>query len=81
MYNIYYINIIAIQDTLLIENVLDKSDKQKQLIEDKLDAEIIQVCNTITVFLKYNWHLNPIKNESVIDLGLQNIKKYCKCTA
>ena len=36
----------------------------------------MQIYSIINFMLKYNWYLNLMDNETVIDLGLQNIKKY-----
>ena len=30
----------------------------------------MQICNIINVLLKYNWHLNLIDDEAVVDLEL-----------
>lgn len=35
-------------------NILNKSDKNKQLIVDTSDIEILQVYNIINTLLKYN---------------------------
>ena len=40
------------------------------------DVEVTRVCSAINVLLKYNWHLNPINNETAINLELQSVKKY-----
>lgn len=39
------------------------------------DTEVGWICSVTNVLLKYNWHLNPIDNKVVVDLGLQNVKK------
>ena len=40
------------------------------------NAEFIWVCSAINMFLKYDWHFNPIDNKAAMDLGLQSVKKY-----
>lgn len=43
------------------------------------NAEVsMQVCNTSNILLKYNWHLNLTNKDTIMDLGLQSIKKYKK---
>ncbi len=61
--------------------VLDRIVKRKYFVVDIPNIEIWQVCSTANVLLKYNWHLNLIDDESVVDLGLQSVKKYLRRAA
>ena len=45
------------------------------------DAEVTRVCSATYVLLKYNWHLDSIDNEAVVDLELQSVKKYWRHAA
>ena len=36
----------------------------------------MQIYSATNVLLKYNWYLNPKDDNTVIDLGLQNVKMY-----
>lgn len=74
-HNICYTNVIAIQNTILIAQILIKSAKKKEIVNDTPDTKLTQVCSKKNVLLIYNWHLNLIDNKVVIDLGLQSIKK------
>lgn len=56
--------------------IQDESDNSKQLIVDMLDIEVIWVSNITNVLPKYNWYLNLTNNETIMNLELQNIKKY-----
>ncbi len=49
---------------------------KKQLVVDTPDTKVMRVCSATNVLLKYNWHLNPMDNKAVVDLGLQSVKKY-----
>lgn len=53
-HNIYYTNVIAIQDTILMPKVVNSSDTKKQPVINTLDIEVMQICNTTNVLLKYN---------------------------
>ena len=53
-HNICHTNIIAIQDTILIAKVPDRSANKKQLVVDIPDAEVTWVYSAINVLLKYN---------------------------
>ncbi len=75
-HDIYYTNVIAMQDAILMAKVLDGSAKRKDLVVDTPDAEVTRVCRATNVLLKYNWHLNPTDNEAAVDLGLRSVKKY-----
>ena len=75
-HNIRYTKVIAMQDVILIAKIPVRSAKIKELVIDTSDAEIMRVCNATNVLLKYNWHLDLMHDEAVVDLGLQSIKKY-----
>lgn len=64
------------QDNILIAKVLIRSAKKKKLVIDTPDTEIMRVCSVINILLKYNWHLNSTNNKAIINLRLQNVKKY-----
>ena len=69
-HNICYTNVIAMQNTILIVKVPVGSVKKKELVVDMLNIEITRVCSTTNVLLKYNWHLNPMDDETTVDLEL-----------
>ncbi len=80
-HNIRHTNVIAMQDAILMAQVLDESAKRKQLIVDTPDVEVTWVCSATNVLLKYNWHLNPTDDKAAVDLGLQSVKKYWRRAA
>lgn len=43
------------------------------------DIEVIQLCSITNILLRYNWHLDPIDKKTIVDLGLQSVKKYQRC--
>ena len=53
-HNIYYTNIIAKQDAILIAKILVGSVRKKELIIDMPNVEVTRVCSTTNVLLKYN---------------------------
>ena len=69
-HNIRHINVIAMQDAILKAKIPVVSSKNKEIVVDTSDAEVTQVCITINVLLKYNWHLHFTKNEAAVNLGL-----------
>lgn len=73
---ICYINIITMQNTILIAEILIKSASKKEFFMAILDAKIMQVWSAINFLLKYNWHLNFMDNKAMVDLELRKIEKY-----
>ena len=80
-YNIHHTNLITIQNAILIARVPVGSVKKKELVVDTPNVVMTRVCNATNVLLKYNWHLDPMDNETAVDLRLQSIKKYWRCAA
>ena len=58
------------QDAILIAKVPVGSIKKKELVIDTLNVEVMRLCSTTNVLLKYNWHLDLTDDEAAIDLGL-----------
>lgn len=54
-YNIYYTNVITMQDVILIAKMLVGSTKKNHII-DTIDVDVIQVYSAINILLKYNWY-------------------------
>ncbi len=67
---------IIMQDPILIAKVPVRSAKKIELGIDTFDAEVMWVCITTNILLKYNWHMDPMDNKVVVDLGLQSVRKY-----
>ena len=65
-HNICHTNVIAI----LINKILVGSTKKKELVVNTPDTKVTQVCSATNILLKYNWHLDPMDNETVVHLGL-----------
>ena len=55
-YNIYYINIIAIYNTIFIAKILVESAKKKELVVGTPDIEVTQVYSITNALLKFNGH-------------------------
>lgn len=66
-YNIRHMNVIAIQNIILKTEIPNGSAKKKLGI-DMPNAKIIWIYIITNVLLKYNWYLNLINNEDVVDL-------------
>lgn len=74
-YNIYHINVIAIQNAIFIVKISAESIKKK-IIVNMLYVKVTRIYNIINNLLKYNWYLDFMDNITIINLRLQNIKKY-----
>lgn len=69
IHNICHIYVITIYDiVVVIFKVLDESNKNKQLIVNTPNIEVTKLYNTTNIIIKYNWQLNPINNEVVVEL-------------
>ena len=64
------------QNFVFIAKILVGSAKKEEFVVDTLDVEVMRICNTTNVLLKYNWHLDSTDNKAAIDLGLRNVKIY-----
>lgn len=65
------------QNAIFIAKISFGSAKNKAIIIDISNAEIIQICNIINILLKYNFPLDWKWGKHIVNLGLQNIKKHC----
>ena len=48
----------------------------KELVVNTLDVEVTRIYSATNVLLKYNWHFDFMSKEAVVDLELQNVRKY-----
>lgn len=78
-YNIYYTNIIVMQNVILVAKIWVESAKKKFVV-NMPDIMVMRICNITNIFLKYNWYLNLTNNEITINPKLQDVKKYFKYT-
>lgn len=53
-YNIYYTNVIVIEDVILIAKIPIESTKKKEIVIDMLNTVVMQVYSIINMLLKYN---------------------------
>lgn len=64
------------QDIILLAKV--EGAKRKKVVVDTPAAKVAWACSATNVWLKYNWPLNHMDNEAVVNLGLRDVEKYWK---